>query len=99
MNQDQAIENQIAENNKHIRAYTSHKLAALTATELIETSKKLPDRARLKIALTNKLEAALEELKKLTKHGKEESELTVTLQPVPVGKSKIAGAVSNLFSK
>jgi hypothetical protein len=98
MNKDQAIANQIAENNKHIRSYTSQKLAALTAIELIETCKKLPDRTRLEIVLTNKLEAAIEELKKLTKNGKEESEQTVALQPAIGRKSKIAGAVSNLFA-
>jgi hypothetical protein len=99
MSQYQAILKQIEQINKDIRAYTSHKLAALTAIELVETSKKLPDRTRLEIALTSKLEAAIEELKKLTKHGKEESELTVALQP-PIGrKSKIARAVPNLFSK
>ena len=98
MNQDQAISKQIEQINKDIRCYTKEKLGAHTALELVELSKKLPDRTRLEIALTNKLEAAIEELKKLTKHGKEESELTVALQPAPVGKSKIAGAISNLFA-
>jgi hypothetical protein len=101
MSKAQAIKENISMNDHRIRAYTSEKLRAHTATELVEVSKRLFDRSRLEIALTNKLDEALKELEKNAASDKEkldEMDMLTGLSK-PKRKSEIASMVSNIFNR
>lgn len=101
MKNDQAIKMNIAQTDAQIRCYTSEKLRAHTAKELVEVSKRLFDRSRLEIALTNKLDEALKELEKIASADKEKlDEMDMLIGAFkPKRKSKIASVVSNIFNR
>lgn len=96
----QEIRETIALNDHHIRAYTSEKLRAHTAPELVVLSKRLFDRSRLEIALTNKLDELLQELAKINAKEREKLDESVKLDRSTSNprKSKIASMVSGIFS-
>jgi hypothetical protein len=95
------IRETIALNDHHIRAYSSEKLRAHTAKELVYVSKRLFDRSRLEIALTNKLEELVKELEKIAAKEKEKLDESIKLERSTAAprKSKTASMVSGLFGR